>query len=152
MKRRVVVTGLGMLSPLGNSIKESWDGILAGKSGVSRINSFDVSAFGSQISGSVKNLNPKEFLSPKTVRRTDTFIQYGLIASAEALKDSGLVVNEHNSYRVGVAIGSGIGGLPGLENSHSILLEKGPKKLSPFFIPGIVINMIFTMISRIHDA
>lgn len=142
MKRRIVVTGLGMVTPLGHNVADSWSHLVAGKSGVSRIESFDVSQYPSKISGSVKNFDPSPYLSPKEIRRNDIFIQYGLIAADQAIRDSQLTVTEETAGRVGIVISSGIGGLPWIEKSHSVILKEGPSKLSPFFIPAIIINMV----------
>ena len=141
-RRRVVVTGLGIVSPVGNSVAEAWPNILAGKSGITRITRFDASQLSSQIAGEVKNFDPAAYLSPKEVRRMDRFIHLGLAAGIQAIKDSGLEINESNATRVGVNIGSGIGGLPMIEETHVEVLKSGPRKISPFFIPGTIINMI----------
>ena len=140
-KRRVVVTGLGMVSPLGLSVQETWAGLLTSKSGTRLIDTFDVSAYASRISASVKNFNPEPFISPKDARKMDLFIQYALVAAAEAISDAKLNATEDNAHRIGVSIGSGIGGMPFIEKTHSTLLEGGPRKISPFFIPGAIINM-----------
>lgn len=142
-KRRVVVTGLGLVSPVGNSVEEAWNNLLAGRSGISRITRFDASAFASQVAGEVKNFDVAEYLSAKEARRMDTFIHYGLAAGIQAMRDSGLEVTDANRERIGVNIGSGIGGLPMIEDTHNTYLESGgPRKISPFFIPGTIINMI----------
>lgn len=141
-KRRVVITGLGIISPVGTGVKESWSNILAGKSGIDRISRFDPSGFNCQIAGEVKNFDVAQYLNPKDARRMDIFIQYGLVAGMEAVKDSGLEVTEANAERIGVNIGSGIGGLPLIEDTHNTYLAGGPRKISPFFIPGSIINMI----------
>lgn len=141
-RRRVVVTGLGIVCPVGNSVKEAWTNIQAGKSGITRITRFDASAFASQIAGEVKNFDVSRILTPKEARRVDTFIHYGIAAAAEAIKDAGLEANPKNAERVGVNVGSGIGGLPLIEETHKALIEGGPRKISPFFIPGAIINMI----------
>jgi 3-oxoacyl-[acyl-carrier-protein] synthase II len=141
-KRRVVITGLGLISPVGNTIKEAWDNILAGKSGINRITRFDPTPFASHMAGEVKNFDPVEYLNPKDARRMDIFIQYGMAAGIQAVRDSGLEVTEANAERIGVNIGSGIGGLPLIEETHTILNDSGPRKISPFFIPGTIINMI----------
>jgi 3-oxoacyl-[acyl-carrier-protein] synthase II len=140
-KRRVVITGLGMVSPLG-TVEQAWQSILAGKSGVATITGFDASAFSSRISGSVKDFDPAPYFSPKDARKADLFLQYGVAAGFQAIDDAGLDITEENAHRIGVAIGSGIGGLPMIEKSHTVLLEGGPRKISPFFIPGAVINMV----------
>ena len=141
-RRRVVVTGLGIICPVGNNVKEAWSNILAGKSGITRISRFDPSPFASQIAGEVKNFDVGSVLSPKEARRVDTFIHYGVAAAVEAIKDSGLEANPKDAERIGVNVGSGIGGLPMIEETHKLLLESGPRKISPFFIPGAIINMI----------
>ena len=141
-RRRVVVTGLGIVCPVGNSVKEAWTNIRAGKSGITRITRFDASPFASQIAGEVKNFDVSSVLSAKEARRVDVFIHYGVAAAAEAIKDAGLEANPKNAERIGVNVGSGIGGLPLIEETHKALLEGGPRKISPFFIPGAIINMI----------
>lgn len=141
-RRRVVVTGLGLITPLGNSVKDSWDGILAGKSGIAAIEHFDTTGFTTQFGGSVKGFDISEYMSAKDARKMDTFIQYGMAAAIQAVGDSGLECTEENASRIGVAIGSGIGGLPMIEANHNNLLAKGPRKISPFFVPGSIINMI----------
>ena len=142
-KRRVVVTGLGLISPVGNSVEEAWTNILAGRSGISRITRFDASAFNSQVAGEVKNFDVAQYLSAKEARRMDAFIHYGLVAGIQAMRDSGLEVSDANRERIGVNIGSGIGGLPMIEDTHDTYVETGgPRKISPFFIPGTIINMI----------
>jgi 3-oxoacyl-[acyl-carrier-protein] synthase II len=141
-KRRIVVTGLGMVSPLGLNVQETWQAILEGKSGVELVTAFDTTGYSTRFSGSVKNFDPTTVLTPKDVRKMDVFIQYGMVAGHEAIKDSGIDVNQINAHRIGVAIGSGIGGLPMIEKNHQILLESGPRKISPFFIPGAIINML----------
>lgn len=145
--RRVVVTGLGMISPLGLSVNETWNGILAGKSGVSRIESFDVSAFACQFAATVKNFNPEQHFSSKDARKMDTFIQFGVAAAIEAIQDSGLEVTEQNAHRIGVALGSGIGGLHLIEKTYGVYLEGGPRKVSPFYIPGSIINLVAGQVS-----
>jgi len=141
-RRRVVVTGLGIVCPVGNSVKEAWTNIRAGKSGITRITRFDASPFASQIAGEVKNFDVSKVLSPKEARRVDVFIHYGIAAAAEAIKDAGLEANLKDAERVGVNVGSGIGGLPLIEETHKALIQGGPRKISPFFIPGAIINMI----------
>ena len=141
-KRRVVVTGLGVVSPVGIGVKTAWDNILAGKSGITQITKFDPSAFSSTIAGEVKDFNVEDYLSAKDARRMDTFIQYGLVAAIEAVKDSGIVVTEENAERIGVSIGSGIGGMQFIEDTDILYQASGPRKISPFFIPGTIINMI----------
>jgi len=141
-KRRVVITGLGIISPVGNTVEQAWSNILAGKSGISRITRFDPTLFTSQIAGEVKGFDVTEYISAKEARRMDIFIHYGLAAGIQAIKDSGIVVTPENAERIGVNIGSGIGGLPMIEDTHNTYLEGGPRKISPFFIPGTIINMI----------
>ncbi|HEU4709239.1 MAG TPA: beta-ketoacyl-ACP synthase II [Methylophilaceae bacterium] len=141
-KRRVVVTGLGVVSPVGIGVQASWSNLIAGKSGITRISKFDPSNFASQIAGEVKDFDVTQFLPAKDARRMDIFIQYGLVAAMEAVKDSGIVATEENAERIGVSIGSGIGGLQLIEDTNDIYDESGPRKISPFFIPGTIINMI----------
>lgn len=141
-KRRVVVTGLGVVSPVGNDVKTAWANILAGKSGITQITKFDASAFASTIAGEVKNFNAEDHISAKDARRMDTFIQYGLAAAIEAVKDSGIEATEENAERIGVSIGSGIGGMQLIEDTDILYQASGPRKISPFFIPGTIINMI----------
>ena len=141
-KRRVVVTGLGLITPVGIGVPETWKNIIAGKSGISAISKFDTSNFSSQIAGEVKNFDPLQYLNAKEARRMDTFIQYGLAAGIEAIKDSGFVIDEKTSERIGVSIGSGIGGIDLIESTSDVFDEGGQRKVSPFFIPGTIINMI----------
>jgi 3-oxoacyl-[acyl-carrier-protein] synthase II len=141
-KRRVVITGLGIISPVGIGIPTVWQNIVAGKSGITKITLFDSSALAAQIAGEVKDFDVAQFLSAKDARRMDRFIHFGLVAGIEAFKDSGLAVSERNADRIGVNIGSGIGGLPMIEDTHNDYLAAGPRKISPFFIPGTIINMI----------
>ncbi len=141
-KRRVVVTGLGVVSPVGIGVKTAWDNLIAGKSGIAQITKFDTSAFSSTIAGEVKDFNAEDFIPAKDARRMDTFIQYGLAAAIEAVKDSGIVATEENAERIGVSIGSGIGGMQLIEDTDILYQASGPRKISPFFIPGTIINMI----------
>ena len=141
-KRRVVITGLGVVSPVGIGTQNAWETLVKGQSGITRISKFDPAAFSSQIAGEVKNFNVEDYLSAKEARRMDTFIQYGLVAGIEAFKDSGIEVTEQNAERIGVSIGSGIGGLGLIESTNDNYDEGGPRKISPFFIPGTIINMI----------
>ena len=141
-RRRVVVTGLGAISPVGNTVPEVWDAIVNGRSGIAEITKFDASAFSVRIAGEVKNFDPTSYLSPKEARRMDSFIHYGIAAGAQAFKDSGIEISEANAERIGVNIGSGIGGLPMIESTHDDFLSGGARKISPFFIPGTIINMI----------
>ena len=142
-KRRVVVTGLGAISPIGNSIDEAWAGLIAGRSGITRISRFDPANFACQVAGEVKGFDVAQYLSAKDARRMDQFIHYGLAAGIQAMRDCGLEVTDANRERIGVNIGSGIGGLPMIEDTHATYVETGgPRKISPFFIPGTIINMI----------
>ena len=141
-KRRVVVTGLGLITPVGIGVKESWANIINGQSGIDKITKFDCSTFPSQIAGEVKNFDPLTYIPPKDARRMDTFIQFGIAAGIEAFKDSGIEVNDNNSERIGVSVGSGIGGINLIESTSDVFDEGGVRKVSPFFIPGTIINMI----------
>lgn len=141
-KRRVVVTGLGLITPVGIGVKESWANIINGQSGIGKITKFDCSTFPSQIAGEVKNFDPLAYITPKDARRMDTFIQFGIAAGIEAFKDSGIEVNDNNSERIGVSVGSGIGGINLIESTSDVFDEGGVRKVSPFFIPGTIINMI----------
>ncbi|AVH33191.1 beta-ketoacyl-ACP synthase II [Vibrio fluvialis] len=141
-KRRVVVTGMGMLSPVGNTVESSWKALLAGQSGIVNIEHFDTTNFSTRFAGLVKDFNCEEYMSKKDARKMDLFIQYGIAAGIQALDDSGLVITEENAPRVGVAIGSGIGGLDLIETGHQALMEKGPRKVSPFFVPSTIVNMV----------
>ena len=141
-RRRVVVTGLGVISPVGNTVSEAWANLVAGKSGIGRITRFDASNFAARIAGEVKDFDVSAYLSAKEARRMDVFIHYGVAAGVQAIQDSGLVVTQENAARIGVNIGSGIGGLPMIEDTHNDFLGGGPRKISPFFIPGTIINMI----------
>jgi 3-oxoacyl-[acyl-carrier-protein] synthase II len=149
-RRRVVVTGLGIISPVGNGVPEAWKNILAGTSGITRITRFDPSPFSSQIAGEVKGFDPAQYISPKEVRRFDTFIHYGLAAAIEAIKDSGLDFDREQREQVGICIGSGIGGLPLIEETHNAMLASGPRKISPFFVPGTLINLISGQLSIMY--
>lgn len=141
-KRRVVVTGLGMVSPVGLDVKTSWENILAGKSGIRPIEHFDASEFSVRFAGSVRDFDVSKIMSPKEARKMDVFIHYGIAAAMEAIEDAGLEVTDENAERIGVHIGSGIGGLPVIERSNEAYLNGGPRKFSPFFIPSAIINMI----------
>jgi 3-oxoacyl-[acyl-carrier-protein] synthase II len=149
-KRRVVITGMGMVSPVGLSVKESWDNILAGKSGIAPITHFDTTSFATTFGGSVKNFDITAYISAKDAKKMDPFIHYGIAASMEAIKDSGLEVTEENAERIGVAVGSGIGGLPGIEKGNEAFLKGGPRKISPFFVPSNIINMISGHVSIMY--
>jgi len=141
-KRRVVVTGLGMLSPVGNTVESTWNALLAGQSGISLIDHFDTSAYATKFAGLVKNFNSEDFISRKDARKMDAFIQYGIAAGMQAMQDAQLDITEANASRIGAAIGSGIGGLGLIEENHSSLVNGGPRKISPFFVPSTIVNMI----------
>ena len=141
-RRRVVVTGLGIVSPVGNAVPEAWENVLAGKSGITRVTRFDPSRLASQIAGEVKGFDIAQYLSPKEARRMDTFIHYGMAAGLQAWRDAGVTLSGETAERAGVNFGSGIGGLPLIEQTHDELLKSGPRRISPFFIPGTIINMI----------
>ena len=141
-KRRVVVTGLGVVSPVGNSVKAAWDNVLAGKSGIAPITNFDISDFPVRFGGEIRDFDVSEYIPQKDARRMGAFIHYGIAAASQAIKDSGIEITDANASRAGVAIGSGIGGLHGIENAYHAYLDGGPRKISPFFVPGNIINMI----------
>ncbi len=141
-KRRVVVTGLGIVCPVGNDVASAWDGILCGKSGMAAVTAFDVSAYATQFSAAVKDFDITGYMTPKDARKMDEFIHYGMAAGIQAITDSGFDVTEENAERIGVAIGSGIGGLPAIERQRDTLVNSGPRKVSPFFVPSSIINMI----------
>ena len=149
-RRRVVVTGLGIISPVGIGIPEAWGSIVAGKSGITLITRFDAAKFPSQIAGEVKGFEVEKWLAPKEARRFDTFIHYGLAAAIDAIKDSGLDLEQENREQIGVCIGSGIGGLPLIENTHDAMLAGGVRKITPFFVPGSIINMISGQLSIMY--
>ncbi|WMN86439.1 beta-ketoacyl-ACP synthase II [Vibrio parahaemolyticus] len=141
-KRRVVVTGMGMLSPVGNTVESSWKALLEGQSGIVNIEHFDATNFSTRFAGLVKDFDCTEYMSKKDARKMDLFIQYGVAAGMQAIDDSGLQITEENAARVGVAIGSGIGGLELIESGHTALVDKGPRKVSPFFVPSTIVNMV----------
>ena len=141
-RRRVVITGLGIISPVGNTVAEAWASILAGKSGIARISRFDPSRLSCQIAGEVKGFDLAGYLERKEARHMDTFIHYGMAAGIQAMRDCGIEVTPANAERIGVNIGSGMGGLPMIEQTHKEMLAAGPRKISPFFIPSTIINMI----------
>ncbi len=141
-KRRVVVTGLGCISPLGNSVSSTWDGILNGKSGVNLIENFDSEKFTTKFAAQVKGFNAADYMNPKDTKKMDGFIQYGYAAAVEAIKDSGIEATDANASRIGVAIGSGIGGLDTIERNFMAMEKAGPRRISPFFVPAAIINMI----------
>jgi 3-oxoacyl-[acyl-carrier-protein] synthase II len=146
-KRRVVVTGLGIVSPVGNGIAQAWDNVLKGVSGVGPITHFDAAPLPTRIAAEVKNFTAADWMHPKETRRSDTFVHYGIAATKMALDDAGLVIDDSNSERVGVNVGSGIGGLPMIEDQVKEMVAKGPRRLSPFFVPGTIINMVAGLIS-----
>jgi 3-oxoacyl-[acyl-carrier-protein] synthase II len=145
-RRRVVVTGLGIVCPVGNGVSEAWSNLLAGRSGISSITKFDASAFSCRVAGEVKGFNVEDYIPAKEARHMDTFIQYGLAASIQAVQDAGLATNdalsEEQAERIGCLVGSGIGGLPLIEATHKDYVERGPRRISPFFVPAAIINMI----------
>jgi 3-oxoacyl-[acyl-carrier-protein] synthase II len=146
-RRRIVVTGLGAISPIGNDVTQSWNNAVAGVSGIAQITKFDASAFPTRIAGEVKGFDILEYMSAKEARHFDTFIHYGVAASLQAFKDSGLQVTEENADRMGCIVSSGIGGLPLIEETHAELVAKGVKRVTPFFVPGSIINMISGQVS-----
>ncbi|MBV8504025.1 MAG: beta-ketoacyl-ACP synthase II [Paucibacter sp.] len=150
-RRRVVITGLGLISPVGNTVEEGWANIIAGKSGIDRITRFDASAFACQFAGEVKGFKVEEWMNSKEARTMDTFIHFGLAAAIQAVKDAGLPTNdqltEEQAERIGVLVGSGIGGLPMIEETHAELVNRGPRRVSPFFVPASIINMISGQVS-----
>ena len=141
-QRRVVITGLGAVSPVGNTVTETWNAIIAGKSGIATITRFDAAPFTTHFAGEVKGFNIEDYLPGKEARHMDTFIHYGMAAGIQAMQDCGLTVTEQNAERIGVVIGSGIGGLPRIEETHAELASRGPRRISPFFVPSSIINMI----------
>ena len=151
-KRRVVVTGLGMVSPLANTVEESWDKAKSGVSGIAPLEHFDTSNFPVKFGGSIRNLDMSEYLSNKDIRRMDPFIQYGMVAGTQAIVDSGLEISDDNAHRIGISVGSGIGGLPGIEKGTEQILNSGPRKISPFYVPSNIINMISGNLSIKHGA
>ena len=141
-QRRVVVTGLGCVSPVGNTVAAAWETLLAARSGIATISRFDASSFSTHFAGEVKGFNVEDYIPGKEARHMDTFIHYGMAAGMQAIQDSGLVVSEENAERIGVIVGSGIGGLPMIEETHSEYTNRGPRRISPFFVPASIINMI----------
>jgi 3-oxoacyl-[acyl-carrier-protein] synthase II len=146
-KRRVVITGLGLISPVGNDVETGWSNLVAGRSGIGNITRFDSSTFPTRIAGEVKGFNPAEWMPAKEVRHFDAFIHYGVAASLQAFRDSGIEVTEANAERIGVFVGSGIGGLPLIENTHTEFASRGIRRVSPFFVPGSIINMVSGQLS-----
>ena len=149
-RRRVVVTGLGLISPVGNDVTTGWGNLVAGRSGIGRITRFDASAFTSQIAGEVKDFKIEDWIPAKEARHFDTFIHYGIAASAQAVRDAGITSDNVNPERVGVIVGSGIGGLPMIEDNHTELVNRGPRRVSPFFVPGSIVNMVSGQVSIMH--
>jgi 3-oxoacyl-[acyl-carrier-protein] synthase II len=141
-KRRVVITGLGAVTPLANTVAETWDGIINGRSGITPINSFDISPFATTFGGVIRNFDITQYIPDKDAKRMDAFIHYGIAAGCQAIEDSGIEVTEANADRIGVAIGSGIGGITGIEECYATYEKGGPRRISPFFVPGNIINMI----------
>lgn len=141
-RRRVVITGLGCVSPIGNTVADAWGALIEGKSGIATITKFDATPFSTHFAGEVKNFNIEDYIPGKEARHMDTFIHYGMAAGIQAIQDSGLEVSEANADRIGIIVGSGIGGLPMIEETHSELLNRGPRRISPFFVPASIINMI----------
>ncbi|MEY2897316.1 MAG: hypothetical protein RL669_1585, partial [Pseudomonadota bacterium] len=148
--RRVVITGLGVVSPVGNDVATAWDNLVAGRSGVGPITRFDASGFTTKIAAEVKNFDLSAYIPAKDARRMDTFIHYGIAASAQAMRDAGLEVREDNADRIGCVISSGIGGLPMIEDNHRDFLARGARRISPFFVPGSIINMISGQLSIMY--
>ncbi|MTW21856.1 beta-ketoacyl-ACP synthase II [Allochromatium palmeri] len=140
--RRVVVTGLGLVAPVGLDVKSAWDNILAGKSGIKPITHFDIAPFSSRFGGPIYGFDPSPYVSEKDAKKMDKFIHYGLAAGSQAIADSGLEVTESNCRRIGVAVGSGIGGITGIENNYQVYRDKGPRRISPFFVPANIVNMV----------
>ncbi|MFQ6006046.1 MAG: beta-ketoacyl-ACP synthase II [Woeseia sp.] len=149
-KRRVVVTGMGIVSCVGSRVDDAWRNIVEGNSGIGRIDAFDVDGFSTKIGGSVKDFDVSQILAPKEARKMDPFMHYGVAAASQAIGDAGLEISEVNSHRIGVAMGAGIGGLLTIENNHQKLIDGGPRKISPFFIPGSIINMVSGHVSIMH--
>ncbi len=141
-RRRVVVTGLGCISPVGNTISSAWEALLSGQSGIATVTKFDISAFSTTFAGEVKDFQVEDYIPAKEARHMDTFIHYGLAAGMQAMQDSGLAITDANAERIGVMVGSGIGGLPMIEETHGEYEKRGPRRISPFFVPASIINMI----------
>ncbi len=151
-KRRVVVTGLGLLTPVGNNVVDTWNNIQNGVSGIGLIDHFDTSAFSVRIGGSIRNFDITDYIPRKEAKKRDTFIHYGIAAGSEAIEDSGIEITDENAHRIGVAVGSGIGGLPGIEHGTEQFLSGGPRKISPFFVPSNIINMVSGNLSIKYGA
>ena len=151
-KRRVAITGIGILSPLGNDLPSSWDGIVAGRSGIGPITHFDASAFATRISGEVKGFDATQWIPPKDVKKMDPFVHYGVAAALMSIADAGLEIRDADADRIGVAIGAGIGGLKGIEETAIKYHEGGPRKISPFYVPSTIINMVAGHVSIMTGA
>ena len=151
-KRRIVVTGLGLVTPLGNTVKETWDNILNGISGIAPITHFDTTDFPVRFGGSIRDFNPEDYIPKKDIKKMDPFIHYGIAAGIQAFTDSGIEITEENSGRIGIAIGSGIGGLPGIEKGTHTIIDGGPRRVSPFYVPSNIINMISGNLSILLGA
>ncbi|MCE5195222.1 MAG: beta-ketoacyl-ACP synthase II [Nitrospiraceae bacterium] len=151
-KRRVVVTGVGLITPVGIGVEQSWHALLEGRSGIRKLTRFDASTFPTQIAGEVEGFNPEDYIEPKEVKKMDRFIHFAIAASSMAMKDSGLSITKSDAERAGVIIGSGIGGLPAIEHYHEIYLEKGQRRISPFFIPMLIINLAAGHVSMKYGA
>jgi len=149
-RRRVVITGLGLISPVGNDVATGWSSLIAGKSGIGPITHFDASAFTSQIAGEVKGFDINAWLPAKEARHFDTFIHFGIAAASQAVLDAGITADNVDPERVGVIVGSGIGGLPMIEDNHDELVKRGPRRVSPFFVPGSIVNMVSGQVSIMH--
>ena len=141
VKRRVVATGVGLVTPLGVGVRETWSSLCAGKSGIGPITQFDTSDNTVKIAGEVKDFRSQDFMDKQRIRRFDIFIHYAVASARMAMEDSGLKIDSNNAHRVGCLTGSGLGGLAMIERTHRLMMEKGPKKISPFFIPGIIVNI-----------
>ncbi len=152
MKRRVVITGLGIVSPVGIGIPAAWDAVVQGQSGIGRVTRIDPAPYSSQIAGEVRGFDIGQYIPSKDAKKMDLFIHYGIAAAMEAIADSGLKISPENAERVGVSIGSGIGGLPGIESEHQVVTDSGPRRISPFFIPRCIVNMVAGHISIMYGA
>jgi 3-oxoacyl-[acyl-carrier-protein] synthase II len=146
-KQRVVVTGVGMITPLGIGVEASWNNLIAGKPGIRKITQFDASAFATQIAGEVAGFSPEDYIEPKEIKKMDRFIHFSIAAASMAINDAGLKITDQNAEKIGVIVGSGIGGLHAIEHYHSVYLEKGPRKISPFFIPMLIVNLAAGQVS-----
>ena len=149
-RRRVVVTGLGLISPVGNDVAAGWENLLAGRSGIGRITRFDAAAYSSQIAGEVRGFDVTQWMPAKEARHFDTFIHYGIAASTQAVRDAGITADTVNPERVGVIVGSGIGGLPMIEDNHAELVNRGPRRVSPYYVPGSIVNLVSGQVSIMH--